>query len=418
MKRPILSILALFLSQIILCIYGNRIFHKEANPFALIVISVMLTIYCFRFFSERKPYTENTTPSRWMPWLHGLIGMLGLFTAYEELRKIWVKYPDPGKSSDVLPQLETLSHRFFSGEFPYQLVNLPTHAPYPVYMPLHWAPVQIATFFKIDTRWSAIIMLMSAVGIAGFWLAKSHAWASWKRTLPAMLLFALPVWGYVLWGKVDIALSLEGVVAAWYVLLATGLAARNHVLITIGIAGALLSRYTLLFWLPLFAILLWLHAPKKYSYWTWGSVAAAVLALFVVPFWMKDTTIVSRIITHYTGCAEGSWLRPDDYTFYDALSLNIHLRQWLPGTPEQNLPYAQLPQIVVQLLCVGLGVYFYQKKWHRDMDIYTFSLLALSIMPMLFYNFSPMLFKYYMLMPLSVSAVMCWKVIASWSGKD
>jgi predicted transporter len=98
--------------------------------------------------------------------------------------------------------------------------------------------------------------------------------------------------------------------------------------------------------------------------------------------------------------------------------LNIHLRQWLPGTPEENLPYAQLPQIVVQLLCVGLGVYFYQKKWHRNMDIYTFSLLALSIMPMLFYNFSPMLFKYYMLMPLSVSAVICWKVVAVWAKKE
>ncbi len=412
MRRPLLSIFALFLAQIILCIYGNKIFHKEANPFALIVVSVLFTVYSFRFFSEQKQHIGNTPAPRWMPWLHALVGMLGLFTAYEELRKIWVRYPEPGKISDVLPQLEALANRFFTGAFPYQAVKLPTHEPYPVYMPLHWAPVQISNILKIDTRWSAIILLMVAVGVAGYWLSKSHSGASWKRTLPAMLLFALPVWGYVLWGKVDIAVSLEAIVAAWYVLLAVGLAARNHVLIAVGIIGALLSRYTLIFWLPLFAILLWLNAPKKYSYWIWGSAAAAVMLLFVVPFWMQDPTILSRMMAHYSGCSEGSWLRPDEYTFYDALSLNIHLRQWLPGTPEENLKFAHFPQIAVQLCIAALGVYFYQKKWRQHIDFYTFSLLALSIMPMLFYSFSPMLFKYYMLMPLSVSAVVCWKVLA------
>jgi hypothetical protein len=323
-----------------------------------------------------------------------------------------VKYAEPGKISDVIPQLKTMCDRFFAGEFPYQPVKLPTHEPFPVYMPAHWMPVQISNALGIDTRWSAMILLMLAVGVAGYFLSKAHPGASWKRTLPAMLLFALPVWGFIQWGKIDIAVSLEGVVAAWYVLLAAGLASRNHALIAIGIIGAVLSRYTLLFWLPLFAVLLWLNAPRRYSYWIWGSVVAAVLFFFVVPFWMKDASIVSRIIDYYEGCSEGSWLRPDEYTYLDALSLNIHLRQWLPGTPEQNLPLAHLPQLVVQLSLVALGIYYYQKKWRHSMDVYTFSLLALSIMPMLFYNFSPMLFKYYMLMPVSVSAVVCWAAIA------
>lgn len=412
MKRPILTILALFLAQIILCVYGNRIFQKEANPFALLVISAMFTMYCFRVFNRPQQNSGKTAAPLLMPWLHALMGMLGLFAAYEELRKVWEQYPDPGKISDVLPQLEALPRRFFAGEFPYQVVKLPTHEPFPVYMPLHWMPIQISSILKIDTRWSGMILLMLAIGIAGYWLSKSHTSASWRRTLPATLLFALPVWAFVVWGKVDIAVSLEGVVAAWYVMLAAGLATRNHVLIALGITGALLSRYTLLFWIPLFAILLWLHAPKKYSWWIWGSVSAAILLLFVVPFWMKDPTVVSKIADYYRDASVGTWLRPDAYSFYDGLSLNIHLRQWLPGTPEENLKYARLPQIMVQLTLVALGVYYYQKKWRHNMDIYTFSLLALSFMPMLFYIFSPMLFKYYMLMPLSVSAVLCWKAVA------
>lgn len=418
MKRPALTIFALFLAQIILSVFGSRIFQKEANPFALLAISTMFTVYCFGVFNRQSATSGNTPAPVYMPWLHALAGVLGLFTAHEELRKIWEQFPDPGKISDVLPQLEALPQRFFAGEYPYQVVKLPTHEPFPVYMPLHWLPIQISNILHIDTRWSGIILLMLAVGVAGYWLSKLHSLASWRITLPAMLLFALPLWGFVLWGKVDIAVSLEGVVAAWYVLLAAGLASRNHVLIATGITGALLSRYTLLFWIPLFAILMWLHLPKKYSYGIWGSVAAAILLLFIVPFWMKDPSVVSKIAAYYRDASVGSWVRPDEYTFRDALSLNIHLRQWLPGTPEENLKYSRLPQVGVQLIMVALGLYYYQKKWRHTMDVYTFSLLALSIMPMVFYIFSPMLFKYYMLMPLCVSALVCWKVVATLSKKN
>ena len=422
MKNILPTTFGLFFAQTILCLWGStHIFLKEANPFAVIVISIGLTVYCFEVISKAGYLSLDTDASvspqksfqaTAMPWLYAFVGMIGLFSAYEELRKIWVKFPDPGKSSDVLPQLKGQCELFFTGQFPYQPIVLPTHQPFPVYMPLHWAPIQISHALHIDIRWSGLILLLIAIGVAGYWLRKTHPNASQKHTLTAMLLFAMPVWGFVQWAKIDIALSLESVVATWYLLLAVGLASKNHILITVGIIGALLSRYTLLFWLPLFAALLWLYAPRKYSYWIWGPVTTAVLLLFVVPFWMKDPTILSQMSNHYNMCSDATWKVPDEFTFLDGISLNMHLRNWLPGTAEQNLPYAHYPQMGVQLLLVLFGLYYYRKKWHQTMDIYTFSLVALSIMPILFYSFSPMLFKYYMLTPLYVSAVLCWKTIA------
>lgn len=413
MKHSIRTILALFIAQIVLTVWGSaHIFVQEANPFAVIAISVLLTGYCFRVLGQEKQTQHLSVRSNAKPWLGAVVGMFGLLLAYEELRKIWAKFPEPVKISDVLPQLAGQCELFFSGQFPYQPINLPTHQPFPVYMPMHWSPIQIANIAHIDIRWSGVILLLAAIGIAGYWLQKTHPAVSWKDALPAMLLLSLPVWGFVQWAKVDIAVSLETVVAAWYVILAAGLATRNRVLIAIGLLGALLSRYSLLFWLPLFAILLWRYEPKKYSFWIWGSVLGGVVLLFVLPFWAKDPTIISKIANYYTDGGKNSWLRPDYYSFLDGLSLNVHLRHWLPGTPEQNILYSRYPQIGVQVLMVALGVWLYHKKWRQQMDIYTFSLLALSIMPMLFYNFSPMLFKYYMLMPLSVSAVLCWKTIA------
>ena len=412
MKHVIPTILILFFVQVVLCVYGTLVFQKEANPFAIITVSALLTGWCWRVLNTANQQLHPSRPSAILPWITALAGMLGLFTAYEEIRKIWVEYAEIGRNSDVLPQLKAQADLFFAGQFPYQPIPTIEYHPFPVYMPLHWAPVQVSNLAHIDVRWSGLILMLVAIGVSGYWLQKSHPAAPGKYTVPAMLLFTLPVWAFVLLDRTMFSLNLETVVAAWYILLAAGLASKNHVLIVIGLIGAVLSRYTLLFWLPLFAILLWLYAPKKYSFWVWGSVGAAVLFLFALPFWMKDPSIVAQIIGYYTHCSEGAWLRPDEYTFLDGMSLNIHLRRWLPGTPEENIAYSHYPQIGLQLLLVGLGVFYYRRKWRDSLDIYTFSLLALTIMPILFYTFSPMLFKYYMLMPLCVSAVLCWKTIA------
>lgn len=226
-----------------------------------------------------------------------------------------------------------------------------------------------------------------------------------------MLLFALPLWAFVLEDEHEIALSLEGIVTAWYLVLAVGLATKNHIVITIGLIGAVLSRYSLLFWLPAFALLLWLNVPKRISILMWGSVILSVLVFFVFPFWVKEPNLVHRILDYYYGAADNSWLRPDEYTFKDGLSFNIHFRNWLPGTPIENKGLRTFPQVITELIICGLGVYFYQKKWKNNVDLYTFSLILLFFMIMILYLFSPMLFQYYLLMPLSVSALITWLVI-------
>ena len=410
-KASTFKALSLFFFQIILCVYGTEIFTMRANPFALLIISALLTYTCYQLLVEVK--TENQ-PSGTVPrsLIFAAVALAGFAVSIPALRKIWEMYPDAGKISDVLPQLKGQADLYFSGQFPYQRITTVGHLPFPVYMPLHWAPFQLSNMTGMDWRWPGIIMIAVSAGISAYFLSRKYSGASMMYTLPATLLFALPLWAFIKWSKLDLGVSSEGIVAAYYILLATGLAVKNTPLIILGLIGAILSRYTLIFWLPLFAILLWLYEPIKKSLLIWSIVGVAGLVLFAVPFLLKDPTIFSSMSAHYDGCSERSWLRPDEWTFKEGLSLNIHLREWMPGNPEDSLKYKHLPQIGVQLVCILFGVFFYRRRASKYMDIYTYSLLALSIMPMLFYNFSPMLFQYYMLMPLAVSTVLCWKVIA------
>jgi hypothetical protein len=403
------KVIALFIIQIILCVYGTQIFVIRANPFALLLISGLFTYYC-ALLLRQSPVSTNKS-DRYTPWLHALFAVAMVTTQYNALRRIFESFPDPGLKSDVLPQLTAQAALFFSGQFPYQPITTVPHHPYPVYLPLQWLPLQLSNSTGIDQRWPGIILLAISVGFSGYLLRKYHAGISLKYSLPATLLLVLPLWGFVKWSKVDLALSSEGIVAFWYILLATGLAIKKLPLIVLGIIGGLLSRYSLLFWLPLFASLLWYHEPKRYSFITWGIVGASVLCLFVFPFLLKDPSILTKMSAHYGTCVAGSWVNPDEYTFLDGLSLNIHLREWIKGNPTDTLKYAHFPQFGVQVLCVLVGFFYYRKKGYQVFEIYTYALIWLSIMPMLLYLFSPMLFKYYMLMPLSVSAVLCWKVV-------
>ncbi|MEO6133496.1 MAG: hypothetical protein ABIQ02_16770, partial [Saprospiraceae bacterium] len=76
-------------------------------------------------------------------------------------------------------------------------------------------------------------------------------------------------------------MSFELVIAAYYLVLASGLVARHIGLITAGLVLCILSRYTLVFWLPLVAIILWQKLPRRQNILIWSSVALSILLIYI-----------------------------------------------------------------------------------------------------------------------------------------
>lgn len=404
-------LIALYLVQIILSLVGTLIFQIRANPFALLFISVAFPLLYIKILADNS-LSQDRSPLSKKAYLFTFLALLPSLLACEELRKMWVKWAEPVKTSDVIPQLQAQNDWFFSGQFPYQWVILSTHQAYPVYMPLHWMPIQIAHLFHIDVRWSGCILLLVAMGIAAYFIARNVMVASIGRSYLALICWSLPIWSFIIWNPVEIAVSLETIVAAWYVILAGGLISRSHWLIGIGLAGCLLSRYTGVFWIPTFAYLLWRYQPKRYSFYLWGGVAAAILGIYVIPFLLKEPGILKQGVLYHNMCALGGWAKPDQYTYEHGLNLAIHLREWLPGTPEESLFLARALQGALMLLLSIGSILLYEKKWHKKTDIYTFSLASLQLVIVLFYLFSPMVFQYYMLVPLITGGMMCWHAIS------
>jgi hypothetical protein len=408
--------LLLFLAQICLVFFGVRWFGKYWSPVVLLGVSLAIGI-CWLRILLRKGNLPNdvTTPvvtSGSTKLLGALVGMLGMLSCYEELRKLFVRYNPPGKISDVLPQLETLYMRFAAGEMPYQPVDVGTHVAYPVYLPLHWLPVGISNMLHFDTRWSGYALLVMAAGIYGFFVFQHNKPLIIR--IVAALFPALVLWGYVLWGREDIPVSYELVIASYYLVLAVSLSKHRTVWIAFGLILCLLSRYTLVFWVPLFAVLFWQNASIRASALLWLSVITSALALYVVPFLLKDTSAFLQGIAYHNGAAVAEWTGygdpPVSWTMQQGIHFALHLRELGGGDAEHGVFIARMVQATAMLFLLFAGLRGYRLCRNR-IHYGDFSLLMLYFFILFFYNFGPLAYRYYLIVPLVLSAVICGRII-------
>ena len=405
--RTIAVGLFLFVAQIYLTFRGAHHFSKYWNPLILFLVSAGIAVLYFKQHGRQTLLREeqNKPALPWQALLWTLGGLLTMVLGYEEFRKLLVEFPDPSQFSDVLPQLEAQYQRFSRGEMPYAPVPLPTHTPYPVYMPLHWLPVGAGVLLGLDARWAGYGFLVLACGVYGYWIGRQRA--PLAARIAALFLPSMGFWGFILWGRLEMAVSFELVIAAYYLVLAAGLLGRNVALTALGVILCVLSRYTLIFWLPVLAFILWQEYPRRVSYAVWGALAAGILLLYVFPFYLEDPTIFATGIRYHNDGAVAQWAGfgdpPVSWSMEKGIYFGINLKAMLPGDAAQQVFLVRVLQAVLMLALTGFGIWAY-RRWRGRVDGWSLCLGLLYAAVGCFYFFSPMTFQYYFLVLFMLSA--------------
>ena len=413
MSIKVLAIL-IYLAQIILTFHGLDLFTKHSNPLALFLVS--MGIPALYLIQRIRWQPDNGGTGRLFPIsatvIWAIAGALTVVLGYEELRKLLAEYPDPSQYSDVIPQLEAQYQRFSRGEMPYAPVDLGYNAPYPVYMPLHWLPIGLADWLGIDLRWVGYGFLVLAGGLFGYWVGRQQAPLGLR--IACLFLPSMGLWGFILWGALELPVSFELIIAAYYLVLALGLALRHIGLITLGLILCLLSRYTLLFWLPLLAYILWKEYPLKLSFRVWGAVALSIVLLYIIPFYLRDPSILETGVRYHNNAAIAEWIGygepPVSWTMEKGIYFSINMKTYFPGDAEQQVMLARTVQGSLMLCLLGFGVWAYH-RWRSRMEGYALALVMLYLQISLFYFFSPMTFQYYLLVLFILSSVLVAKTI-------
>ncbi|MFA6151205.1 MAG: hypothetical protein WC716_07795 [Chitinophagaceae bacterium] len=404
--------LLFFVLQVYFVIWGNQVFDMYTNPTGLFLSAAGLTI-CFFISIRSTDYSSFSAYKVNKTFRFGAMAfvLICFVCCLPDIRSLFSRYliPDVIQHSDVLPLIIKQYEYFIHGKMPYQFIELSTHTAYPAYMPLHWLPVGISDSFGKDPRWGGILLLLLSSLVFAFLSVRK------QKSLPInILLTLLPgavFYIFVLYASSDIAITYETVIAAYYFFLAIALMQKNITLVVVGIVLCLLSRYTLIFWLPLFFLLyLFNNGMRKTAIYT-GIIITIVCVLFVFPFLLRNPSLIIDSLAYHNFAAIADW-SDHKYTFGWGVYFGPQIDHLVDGTPEHKVFAARIIQASTMLLLLFTGLFYYARNKHR-VNFYEVSLGMLYAVIVGFYMFGPFAFRYYMMAPIYISIVLLARILLS-----
>lgn len=326
-----------------------------------------------------------------LPWL--VAGLAALITTIQMARVIAAS-PIDIRASDIIPALQVYVERLLTGEPVYRVIDF-GYQFFPPYLPAHWVPFVVAEIGGLDYRWLAYGGFV--IG-SGFYVQRLAALRLplveeiLKAGLPFAVAFSIMGAAANLFGQ-----TVELLIVGYYYLLAAAIFNRGVVWRGIAIGLALLSRYVLAPWLPLFLGLVAYGEGRRRALLIVGLVTAAVVALYVVPFLAADWSIFVRGQEAYWAVALGEWQHfatPGvTHHVHNGLGFAVYVYELVPGDLAARINLSRLIHVVASLAIVALVALVYARSTPR-IDHRLYALLTLKLSVATFYFFIQVPYAY------------------------
>lgn len=408
-------LLALFTCEILLITVLRGALGFYISPLLLLIVSLAIGIVPLigRQASAMPKTGTGSINSRFIGLFIWMIstGLLGWILA-DAFRM------DPAPWSDVIPQAMTMAERVTSGHTVYEVIQFGgehsgRYDLTPTYMPFQFLPFTLSVWTGIDPRWIAFGVWRAAGLIFQLWLVRRRL-----SPLTYVLLSLAPGVSIVLLHQGNpqsFQYSFEIMIAGYYWLLAMALLSRRLLVMAGAIILCLLSRYSLVLWLPLLLLIAFTHDSRKRALQLAGLVVAGVLALYVIPFVVNTPRAFLNAYEYHTGAAQSlwSWARFDNGAWHSIFT-GTGMAPWFFN--EGGDRTAQLDLLrVMHFALTGLAVVipatvFYLSR--RKPEPLLFALCALKICLAVFYGFIQLPFVYLFMVPMFVSLVILASVSA------
>ncbi len=302
----------------------------------------------------------------------GLLGggaglLVGLRDTVRMMEQFFIEVPVQVAYSDIIPAVQIYVRRWLWGSDVYRpLTHELGYPALPTYLPATWFPFIAAELGDFDYRWMAVGGLLA--GVVAVW-----AWLVWLRRpwLETLLKAAFPValiYSVLVTDPSIFVYSVEAMVAGYVLLLGAALLTRSLVLRAGALALCLLSRYFLVLWVPLLALLL-LREGGWRRLLQFGALSLALLgAAYLWPVWRHDPGLMLRVQESYQQVAVNEWQNFNPATGRPYHPFNgLGLAAWFyPAAPTLDLIRTKVAHMrTVQLMGVGLVVAGVALGWWR-----------------------------------------------------
>lgn len=368
-------------------------------PFALFFLSLVVPCWLLHISKQNiRTFIEGrSTDIRKRYFITGA-GMALMLLLVPDIYGAFESNPLPTKNSDVLQQMNHLFDRFVAGEQPYTNVTSILWKPFPVYMPLHWIPLGIGKALHIDVRWGGYIVFV-LIYLYSLWSISKKS----QLGIEELILLILVPFAYfkftMLYCIDNIHTVFEVIILGYYLLLALGIYLQKHKIIILSLICIMLSRYTIVFFLPLLMYVLYARfgfkTLKKYV--IWGG--SAFILLYVLPFLVREPSILQDGLAYHNKFAVSEYKRLLDgklpAILNDGSSFMLIARKWWQiDDPLAGINAIRLFQLIMSGVLTILLVVFY-RVYRSKMNVFDFLLAAMGLYLIFFYCTAPFAYGYY-----------------------
>lgn len=408
-SKKSLILFVLIVIEILLITYCRNIFGSLVSPVILLLVSTTVGIIIIRGFKREE------SPHQILEFRNADKQTLDFILLFVVMTVISMFFPKRGfvgivhsflidpKYSDVIPTIQVMCKRFVSGEPVYQYIENFGYKIAPSYMPMVWMPYVPAEILHFDYRyfmwifWLAGVVLLLYIGIR-------------KRNGLIPNLLSTLLLGFFIFSLVDkepaaLGWTPELANATFYILLAIGLLCDNLWIKAAVIAGCLLSRYSVVLFLPIIYFIEWQQYGIKKS-----------IKLLLYTILIVCGLIIPMVNNHwhelYDGYKYYSVSGLGEWQHLDGNGLPIHILNgnglvaWVytfkKGTIEDKFAFMHVVHLSFVFLTVaGLFVYYWLKRAALNAKWYIIG--ALKIYLTVFYGFIQVPYTYLFLVPVLYS---------------
>ena len=373
MKKHNFILLTLIMLEIGFLLYTKNKIPQTINAVAFTLTSILFGIVLLtRFYNKKVEKTATDSTGGKSNLYLVVLTVLPSIILLPLLFQIYHKYPIDIAQSDIIPTIALMAQRLLAGTYVYAPSLDFGYLLSPTYLPAQWMPYTIAELLQFDYRWVSQTIWVIAFLVLIYRLSKTDELYT-KLFVPLISYFLyITVFGRE---KPFFTNTVEIMVAGYYIFFIIALNTNKWLHIALAFTVCLLSRYSLILWLPLWAFVMWVSGQRRLMLQVTGVTMALIVLIYVIPFLSKDWQSFSHSIEHYQRAAIGEWQHLDKkgmpYSIYNGVGF-AHLMYQKEGISlEEKIKMLQKLDV---LLCLStvllLGIWYWFNRNKIDYRIF------------------------------------------------
>lgn len=286
--------------------------------------------------------------------------------------------------ADMLPVIKIMGERCLNGHQIYSIIPEIWGGMQPIYLPAMWLSYLPAVALQVDLRWISLIVMGLGLILPCFFIPQRSKVSFW------LILYLVPSFmaldHLLTVDSVFFSASEEAVVVFYYLLLGASLLTRRYTLQAFFITLCLLSRFSLLGWVPVYLVYIYMHAG-------WPVLRRVLVVLLSTCLGLMTLTGAIFHLDIWLGIQKNylAALMAQPWKYRELIDVNLGLAKlW----QYEALPIMHYLSVVLCLFILPLVfIYFLIRKFSFTAHP-LFILGALKIILVVFYNLLIMPYGY------------------------